>query len=144
MLRIWIFFNKQTIYLEETTAQRKNPNRRTSGRESRAHSFMEISTSKTEYVPLRSVLRRSNCHFRSNLLGKPWFNRPRLTAPFIWFLDFQLDYGYLMTYCFSQKTSGREIAGVWKLARLVTADLSTWDFQRWREMSESDVTTSLN
>ena len=24
MLRIWIFFNKQTIYLEETTAQRKN------------------------------------------------------------------------------------------------------------------------
>ena len=58
--------NKRYSYDSAT----KEVNRRTSGRESRAHSFMEISTSKTEYVPLRSVLRRSNCHFRSNLLGK--------------------------------------------------------------------------
>ena len=29
-----------------------------------------------------------------------WFNLPRLTAPFIWFRKFELDYGYLMTYCF--------------------------------------------
>ena len=36
----------------------------------------------------------------------------------IWFGELELDYGYLMTYCLS----GREIAGVWKLARLVTAD----------------------
>ena len=41
-----------------------------------------------------------------------------------------------MICCLSQKISGREIAGVWKLARLVTADWSIEDFQRWREMSE--------
>ena len=57
----------------------------------------------------------------------------------IWFCELELDYGYLMTYCLS----GKEIAGVWKLARLVTADRSIGDFQRWREMSESDVNTSL-
>ena len=48
-----------------------------------------------------------------------------------------------MTYCFFRKISGREIAGVWKLAKLVTADRSTGDYQRWHEMSESDVNTSL-
>ena len=32
--------------------------------------FMKISTSTTEYVPLRSVLRGSICHFQSNLLGQ--------------------------------------------------------------------------
>ena len=84
---------------------------------------MEISTSTTEYVPLRSVLRGSICHFQSNLLGNcTWLNLPRLTAPFIWFRELELNYVYLMTYCFSRKISGREIAGVWKLARLVTAD----------------------
>ena len=72
-----------------------------------------------------------------------WLNLPRLTAPSIWFREFELDNGYLMTYCFSRKISGREIAGVWTLATLVTADWSTGDFQRWREMSESDVSTSL-
>ena len=41
-----------------------------------------------------------------------------------------------MICCLSQKISGREIAGVWKLARLVTADWSIGDSQRWREMSE--------
>ena len=87
-------------------------------RESRAHSLMEIS-----YVPLRSVLRESICHFQSNLLGQLHVAQPpRLTAPSIWFREFELDYGYFMTYCFSRKISGREIAGVWKLARLVTAD----------------------
>ena len=58
--------NKRYSYDSAT----KEVNRRTSGRESRVHSFKEISTSKTEYVPLRSVLRGSNCHFRSNLFGK--------------------------------------------------------------------------
>ena len=41
-----------------------------------------------------------------------------------------------MIFCLPQKISGREIAGVWKLARLVTADWSIGDSQRWREMSE--------
>ena len=84
---------------------------------------MKILTSTTEYVPLRSVLRGSICHFQSNLLGNcTWLNLPRFTAPFIWFRELELNYVYLMTYCFSRKISGREIAGVWKLARLVTAD----------------------
>ena len=39
---------------------------------------------------------------------------------------------WLSYWCLSQKISGREIAGVWKLARLVTADWSIEDFQRWR------------
>ena len=71
MLRIWIFFNKQTIYLEETTAQRKNQIAERAGANLiQAQSFMEISTSTTEYVPLRSVLRGSICHFQSNLAGQ--------------------------------------------------------------------------
>ena len=41
-----------------------------------------------------------------------------------------------MTYSLSRKISGREIAGVWKLARLVTADWSIEESQRWREMAE--------
>ena len=83
---------------------------------------MEISTSTTEYVPLRSVLRGSIFHFHNNLLGQLHVVQPRLTAPFVWFREFELNYGYLMTYCFFRKISGREIAGVWKLAKLVTAD----------------------
>ena len=51
--------------------------------------------------------------YRGNCM---WFNLPRLTAPFIWFREFELNYGYLMTYCFFQKISGREISGVWKLS----------------------------
>ena len=72
-----------------------------------------------------------------------WFNLSRLTVPFICLREFELDYVYLMTYCFFRKISGREIAGVWKLAKLVTAEWSTGDYQRWREMSGSDVNTSL-
>ena len=49
------------------TSRRRQRNERT---KSRAQSFMEISTSTTEYVPLRSVLRGSICHFQSNLLGQ--------------------------------------------------------------------------
>ena len=63
-----------------------------------------------------------------------WFNLSRLTTLFIWFREFELDYCYLMTYRFSRKISGRDISRVWKLARLVTADWSTGEFQRWREM----------
>ena len=51
--------------------------------------------------------------YRGNCM---WFNLPRLTAPFIWFREFELNCGYLMTYCLFRKISGREIAGVWKLS----------------------------
>ena len=54
----------------------------------------------------------------------------RLTAPLTWFREFELNYGYLITYRLSRKISGREITWVWKLAKLVTADWSTGDFQR--------------
>ena len=146
MLRIWIFFNKQTTYLEETTAERNNQEReRKSVRESRAHSFLKISTSTTEYVPLGRVLRESIRHFQSSLSGNcEWFKLSRLTASFIWFREFELDYDYLMICCLSQKISGREIAGVWKLARLVTAYWSIADFQRWREMSERQTAKYRN
>ena len=61
--------------------------------------------------------------FQSNLLGQLHVVQPpRLTVPFVWFREFELDYGYLVTPYLSQKISGREIVGVWKLARLVTAD----------------------
>ena len=73
-----------------------------------------------------------------------WFNLSRLTAPFIWFRELELDYGYLMNYCLSRRISEREIVGVWKPAMLVTADWSTGEFRRWREMLESDVKTSLD
>ena len=150
MLRIWIFFN-QSIYLEETTVQRNKP-QETKSQNKLAwiySAFMKISTSTTEYVLLRSVLRGSICHFQSNLLSQLHVIQPPSSdSSFykrnsIWFGELALDYGYLLTYCLSRKISGREIAGVWKLARLVTADWSTGDFQRWREMSESDVITSL-
>ena len=68
----------------------KEPNRRTSRRESRAQSFMEISTSTTEYVPLRSVLRGSICHFQSNLWGQLHVVQPLSSdssfrlVPWIW------------------------------------------------------------
>ena len=123
MLRIWIFFNKQTIYLEETTAQRKNQIAERAGANlGRSHSWKYRHPQQSTYpwevfsVDLFAVFKAiywGNCM---------WFNLPRLTAPFIWFREFELDYGYLMTYCFSRKISGREIAGVWKLAKLVTAD----------------------
>ena len=51
-----------------------------------------------------------------------WFNLHRLTAPLTWFREFELNYGYLITYRLSRKISGREITRVWKLAKLVTAD----------------------
>ena len=144
MLRIWIFFNKQTIYLEETTAQRKNQIAERAGANlGRSHSWKYRHPQQSTY-PWEVFSADLFAIFKAIYWGNcTWFNLSRLTAPFIWFREFELDYGYLMTYCFSRKISGREIAGVWKLARLVTADWSTWDFQRWREMSERDVTTSL-
>ena len=105
---------------------------------------MEITTSTTEYVPLRSVLRGSICHFESNLMGQLHVDQPLSSdssfhlVPWIW-IRLWLSYDLL----FFRKISGREIAGVWKLAKLVTADWSTGDYQRWPEMSESDVNTSL-
>ena len=62
------------------------------------------------------------------------------------FREFELDYGYLRLSKdrLSWKISGREMSRVWKLAKLVTADCSTREFQRWREMSENDVNTSLH
>ena len=149
--QIWIFFSKQSIHLEETTVQRNKP-QETKSQNKLAwiySAFVKISTSTTEYVLLRSVLRGSICHFQSNLLSQLHVIQPPSSdSSFykrnsIWFGELALDYGYLLTYCLSRKISGREIAGVWKLARLVTADWSTGDFQRWREMSESDVNTSL-
>ena len=146
-LQIWIFFSKQSIYLAETTVQRNKP-QETKSQNKLAwiySAFVKVSTLTTEYVLLRSVLRGSICHFQSNLLRQLHVMQPPSSdSSFykrnsIWFGELELDYGYLMTYCLS----GREIAGVWKLAKLVTADWSTGDFQRWREMSESDVNTSL-
>ena len=47
-----------------------------------------------------------------------------------------------MNYCFSRKISGGEIAGVWKLAGLVTAQEIFKDGAKCRR-AESDVITSL-
>ena len=144
MLRIWIFFNKQTIYLEETTAQRKNQIAERAGANlGRSHSWKYRHPQQSTY-PWEVFSADLFAIFKAIYWGNcTWINLSRLTAPFICFREFELDYGYLMTYCFSRKISGREIAGVWKLAKLVTADWSTGDSQRWREMSESDVNTSL-
>ena len=150
-LRIWIFFSKQSIYLEETTVQRNKP-QETKSQNKFAwiySAFVKISTSTTEYELLRSVLRGSICHFQSNLwrqlhvIQPPSSDSSFYKRNSVWFRELELDYGYFITCCLPRKISGREIAGVWKLARLVTADWSMGDFQRWREMSESDVNTSL-
>ena len=115
MLRIWIFFN-QSIYLEETTVQRNKP-QETKSQNKLAwiyNAFMKISTSTTEYVLLRSVLRGSICHFQRNLLGQLHVIQPPSsdssfhTRNSIWFRELELDYGYLMTYCLSRKISGRD------------------------------------
>ena len=64
--------------------------------------FMKISTSTTEYVPLRSVLRGSICHFPSNLLRQLHVVQPPSSDSCfhmrnsIWFREFELDYGYLI------------------------------------------------
>ena len=140
----WVFFNKQTIYLEETIAKRNNQiTERACANLGRIHSWKYRHPQQSTY-PWEVFSADLFAIFKAIYWGNcTWFNLSRLTAPFIWFREFELDYGYLMTYCFSRKISGREIAGVWKLARLVTADWSTGDYQRWREMLESDVNTSL-
>ena len=130
MLRIWIFFNEQTIYLEETTAQRNNQIAERAGANLEcSHSWKYRHPQQSTY-PWEVFSADLFAIFKAIYWGNcTWFNLSRLTAPFIWFREFELDYGYLMTYCFSRKISGREIAGVWKLARLVTADWNTGEFQ---------------
>ena len=145
MLRIWIFFNKQTIYLEETTAQRKNQIAERAGANlGRSHSWKYRHPQQSTY-PWEVFSADLLAIFKAIYWGNcTWFNLSRLTAPFIWFRELELDYGYLMNYCLPRRISEREIVGVWKLAMLVTADWSTGEFRRWREMLESDVKTSLD
>ena len=145
MLRIWIFFNKQTIYLEETTAQRKNQIAERAGTNlGRIHSLNSRHPQQSTY-PWEVFSADLFAIFKAIYWGNcTWFNLSRLTAPFIWFRELELDYGYLMNYCLPRRISEREIVGVWKLAMFVTADWSTGEFRRWREMLESEVKTSLD
>ena len=145
MLRIWIFFNKQTIYLEETTAQRKNQIAERAGTNlGRIHSWNSRHPQQSTY-PWEVFSADLFAIFKAIYWGNcKWFNLSHLTAPFIWFRELELDYGYLMNYCLPRRISEREIVGVRKLAMLVTADWSTGEFRRWREMLESDVKTSLD
>ena len=130
MLRIWIFLNKQTIYLEETTAQRKNQiAERADANLECSHSWKYRHPQQSTY-PWEVFSADLFAIFKEIYWGNcTWFNLSRLTVPLIWFREFELDYCYLMTYRFSRKISGREISGVWKLARLVTADWNTGEFQ---------------
>ena len=145
MLRIWIFFNKQTIYLEETTAQRKNQIAERAGANlGRSHSWKYRHPQQSTY-PWEVFSADLFAIFKAIYWGNcTWFNLSRLTAPFIWFRELELDHCYLMNYCLPRRISEREIVGVRKLAMLVTADRSTGEFRRWREMLESDVKTSLD
>ena len=116
-LQIWIFFSKQSIYLEETTVQRNKP-QETKSQNKLAwiySPFVKISTSTTEYVPLRSVLRGSIRHFQSNLLRQLHVIKPPSSDSSSykrncnWFRELELDYGYLMTYCLSRKRNSRSL-----------------------------------
>ena len=145
MLRVWISFNKQTIYLKEKTAQRNNQiTERAGANLERIHSWKYRHSQQSAYpwevfsadlCAIFKAIWRGNCKR---------FNLPRLTAPCNWFREFELNCGYLTTHCLSRKISGREIAGVWKLTKLVTADWSTGHFQRWREMSQRQATKYRN
>ena len=148
MLWIWIFFN-QSIYLEETTVQRNKP-QETKSQNKLAwiyiHENIDINNRvrTSEKCPPRIYL-----PFSKESVGATACDSTSL----VWqLLSYEELYLVPRTrirlrlshdLCLSRKISGREIAGVWKLATLVTADWSTGDFQRWREMSESDVNTSL-
>ena len=127
MLRIWIFFNEQTIYLEETTAQRNNQiAERADANLECSHSWKYRHPQKSAY-PWEVFSADLFAIFKAIYWGNcTWINLSRLTAPFIWFRVFESDYCYLMTY---------RHTGVWKLARLVTADWNTGEFQdgaKWR------------
>ena len=100
MLRIWIFFNKQTIYLEETTAQRKNQIAERAGANlGRSHSWKYRHPQQSTY-PWEVFSADLFAIFKAIYWGNcTWFNLSRLTAPFIWFRELELDYGYLMNYC---------------------------------------------
>ena len=130
MLRVWISFNKQTMYLKMTTAQRNNQiAERACANVERSHSWKYRHPQQSRY-PWEVFSADLFAIFKAIYWGNcTWFNLSRLTTLFIWFREFELDYCYLMTYRFSRKISGREISGVWKLARLVTADWNTGEFQ---------------
>ena len=130
MLRVWISFNKQTMYLKMTTAQRNNQiAERACANVERSHSWKYRHPQQSRY-PWEVFSADLFAIFKAIYWGNcTWFNLSRLTAPFICFREFELDYCYLMTYRFSRKISGRETSGVWKLARLVTADWNTGEFQ---------------
>ena len=90
------------------TSRRRQRNERTKSQNELAwiySAFMKISTSTTEYVPLRSVLRGSICHFPSNLLRQLHVVQPPSSdSSFqmrnsICFREFELDYGYLINVC---------------------------------------------
>ena len=136
MLRIWIFFNEQTIYLEETTAQRNNQiAERADANLECSHSWKYRHPQQSKY-PWEVFSADLFAIFKAIYWGNcTWFNLSRLTAPFIWFREFELDY-YLMTYRFSRKIRGREISGVWKLASLVTADWIQESFKMARNVGE--------
>ena len=99
MLRVWISFNKQTIYLKETTAQRNNQiAERACANVERSHSWKYRHPQQGRY-PWEVFSADLFAIFKAIKR----FNLPRLTAPFIWFREFELDYGYLMTFVFLGK-----------------------------------------
>ena len=102
MLRIWIFFNKQTIYLEETTTQRNNQiAERACANLERIHSWKYRHPQQSTY-PWEVFSADLFAIFKAIYWGNcTWFNLSRLTVPLIWFREFELDYCYLMTYRFS-------------------------------------------
>ena len=105
------------------------------------NSTSEVTEKRSAHIPAPWPvwLNRSSCvsiysgaiHIPIYLLRGRWGNTSfrQNWYLFIWFREFELDYCYLVTYRFSRKIRGREIAGVWKLARLVTADWNTGEFQ---------------
>ena len=126
-LQIWIFFSKQSIYLEETRVQRNKPQE--------TSAFVKISTSTTEYVLLRSVLRGSICHFQSNLLRQLHVIQPPSSdSSFyrrnsIWFGELELDYGYLLTYCLSLLLTSAKLVFIaihGKISFVMNLLFSTW------------------
>ena len=84
------------------TSRRQQRNETNKSQTEFACIYMKISTSTTEYVPLRSVLRGSICPFPSYLSRQLHVVQPPssdscfYTRNFIWFREFELDHGYLI------------------------------------------------
>ena len=121
MLRIWIFFNKQTIYLEETTAQRKNQIAERAGANlGRSHSWKYRHPQQSTY-PWEVFSADLFAIFKAIYWGNcTWFNLSRLTAPFIWFRQLELDYGYLMNYCLPRSLEASYVGNRWLKHRRVS------------------------